>query len=302
MILESAILDVKPGESAAFEAAFAEARAIIAGSDGCLSYDLRRCMEKSGRYLLLVRWRSLEDHTKGFRGSAAYQDWRRLLHHFYDPMPTVEHYEALGSASDRLPTVEFFFSPASRYSYLAASQVEDLENETGCRVDWRPVHGPTLRALRGADPFAGTPVSGQYDWAYRRRDAEAWAESYGIRFREPPTHTFDFEIVARAATAAKRLGRAADYGWRITETIYGSDVWPVDEGACVRVAEELGIDAAEFRRALADPQTPRELADTAAEAHRRGAFGVPTFFVGDGMFWGNDRLVLVKRAVLRQRA
>jgi len=110
MILESAILDVKPGESAAFEAAFAEARAIIAGSDGCLSYDLRRCMEKSGRYLLLVRWRSLEDHTKGFRGSAAYQDWRRLLHHFYDPMPTVEHYEALGSASDRLPTVEFFFS------------------------------------------------------------------------------------------------------------------------------------------------------------------------------------------------
>ena len=301
MILECAILEVRPGEERAFEAAFAEARAIIAASDGCLSYELRRCMESESRYLLLVRWRSLEDHTQGFRGSAPYQEWRRRLHRFYEPMPTVEHYEPLGRPLARSPVVEFFFSPASRYSYLAASQISLLEAETGSRVEWRPVHGPAIRALRGADPFAGAPISGQYDWAYRRRDAEAWAESYGIPFREPPTHTFDFEIVARAATAAKRLGRAADYGWAITRTIYGSDRWPVDEAACVRVAEELGIDGAAFRSALADKSTARELADTAAEAHRRGAFGVPTFFVDDAMFWGNDRLQLVRRAVLRHR-
>jgi heme-degrading monooxygenase HmoA/catechol 2,3-dioxygenase-like lactoylglutathione lyase family enzyme len=95
MILESAILDVKPGESAAFEAAFAKARPIITAAAGCLSCELRRSVETPGRYLLLVRWRSLEDHTAGFRGSRAYQDWRALLHHFYDPMPTVEHYEPL---------------------------------------------------------------------------------------------------------------------------------------------------------------------------------------------------------------
>jgi DSBA-like thioredoxin domain len=113
------------------------------------------------------------------------------------------------------PRVEFFFSPASRYSYLAASQMARLEAETGCTVDWRPVNGGDIRKLRRHDPFEGEPVSGQYDWSYRERDARLWGEYYGIRFREPPSHRFDFSLLARAATAAKRLGRAADYGWRI---------------------------------------------------------------------------------------
>jgi heme-degrading monooxygenase HmoA len=95
MILESAILDVKPGRSREFEAAFAEARHIISASPGYISHELQRCIEKPGRYILLVRWRALEDHTVGFRKSAAYQEWKRLLHHFYDPFPSVEHYEPL---------------------------------------------------------------------------------------------------------------------------------------------------------------------------------------------------------------
>jgi len=57
-----------------------------------------RCLERPGRYLLLVRWRSLEDHTEGFRKSAPYLEWKRLLHHFYDPFPTVEHYELVDTA------------------------------------------------------------------------------------------------------------------------------------------------------------------------------------------------------------
>ena len=95
MILESAVLDVKPGQTAQFEAAFAQAQSIIAASPGYLSHESQRCLEKRGRYLLLVRWRSLEDHTEGFRQSAPYQEWKRLLHHFYDPFPVVEHYERI---------------------------------------------------------------------------------------------------------------------------------------------------------------------------------------------------------------
>ena len=68
---------------------------IIAASPGYLSHELRRCLEKPSRYLLLVRWRTLEDHTEGFRKSSPYQEWKRLLHHFYDPFPTVEHYESV---------------------------------------------------------------------------------------------------------------------------------------------------------------------------------------------------------------
>jgi heme-degrading monooxygenase HmoA len=98
MILEVAILDVRAGEEAAFEAAFAQASPIIAEMKGYVSHQLQRCLEKPTRYVLLVNWRTLEDHTIGFRGSPQYQEWKRLLHHFYSPFPTVEHYQSvLGS-------------------------------------------------------------------------------------------------------------------------------------------------------------------------------------------------------------
>ena len=87
MILEVAMLNVRDGAGDAFEAAFREASRIIASMPGYLSHELRRCMETPGRYLLLGHWRCLEDHTIGFRQSAEYQQWRALLHHFYDPEP-----------------------------------------------------------------------------------------------------------------------------------------------------------------------------------------------------------------------
>jgi heme-degrading monooxygenase HmoA len=93
MILEVAMLDVIPSETAAFERAFAEAHPIIASMPGFLSLELQRCVERSNRYVLLVRWRALEDHTVGFRGSPAYQRWKALLHRFYDPFPEVLHFE-----------------------------------------------------------------------------------------------------------------------------------------------------------------------------------------------------------------
>ncbi|SHF11307.1 Heme-degrading monooxygenase HmoA [Microbulbifer donghaiensis] len=92
MILETAILDIKPGQTAAFEAAFAEAQPIIASMPGYISHQLQQCVEKDHRYLLLVHWERLADHTEGFRQSAGYQQWKALLHHFYDPFPEVEHY------------------------------------------------------------------------------------------------------------------------------------------------------------------------------------------------------------------
>jgi heme-degrading monooxygenase HmoA len=93
MILELAILNVRKGESAQFEEAFDEAKSIISQSPGFSHLELRRCLEESDRYVLLVGWDRLEDHTEGFRGSEAFARWKALLHHFYDPFPTVEHYE-----------------------------------------------------------------------------------------------------------------------------------------------------------------------------------------------------------------
>jgi heme-degrading monooxygenase HmoA len=94
MILEIAQLQIKAGETQAFEAAFAQAAPIIASMKGYLGHELQHCIENDHQYMLLVSWRSLEDHTIGFRQSAQYQEWRKLLHHFYDPFPTVLHYSA----------------------------------------------------------------------------------------------------------------------------------------------------------------------------------------------------------------
>jgi heme-degrading monooxygenase HmoA len=95
MILEVAILNIKDGLNAEFEANFQTASSIIAAMSGYISHELQRCVEVENRYILLVHWQTLEDHTIGFRTSPEYQQWRSLLHHFYDPFPTVEHYTML---------------------------------------------------------------------------------------------------------------------------------------------------------------------------------------------------------------
>lgn len=93
MILEHAVLEVVAGEEAAFEEAFDSAKRIISAAVGFRWLRLSRCVEEPSRYLLLVEWGALEDHTVGFRQSPEYREWRTLLHHFYDPFPTVHHYQ-----------------------------------------------------------------------------------------------------------------------------------------------------------------------------------------------------------------
>ena len=95
MILEVAILNVIPGREDEFIKAFAQAQEIISKMAGYVSHELKRCIENASRFILLVEWEKLADHTEGFRKSDEYQEWKKLLHHFYDPFPTVEHYGPL---------------------------------------------------------------------------------------------------------------------------------------------------------------------------------------------------------------
>ena len=97
MILEVAILDVIPGKELRFQSDFEQAQKIISSMPGYIEHQLLRCVEKPSRHILLVRWETQEDHTDGFRGSTQYQEWKRLLHHYYDPFPEVEHYELVFS-------------------------------------------------------------------------------------------------------------------------------------------------------------------------------------------------------------
>lgn len=92
MILESVILPVRPGYEGEFEDAFAAAEPLIRRADGYLGHSLRRGIEQPSTYLLSVQWASVEAHERGFRESDDYQEWKRLLHHFYAPVPTVLHF------------------------------------------------------------------------------------------------------------------------------------------------------------------------------------------------------------------
>ncbi|NRF40679.1 antibiotic biosynthesis monooxygenase [Pedobacter foliorum] len=92
MILEVAILNIIEGRQLDFENAFKQAQVIISSMQGYISHELQKCIENDQQYILLVKWETLEAHTVGFRGSSEYQEWRALLHHFYDPFPVVEHY------------------------------------------------------------------------------------------------------------------------------------------------------------------------------------------------------------------
>ncbi len=93
MILEVAILNIKKGLSEEFEDAFKKAASIISSMKGYISHQLKKCIEKEDKYILLVNWETIEDHEIEFRKSEEYQQWKGLLHDFYKPFPTVEHYK-----------------------------------------------------------------------------------------------------------------------------------------------------------------------------------------------------------------
>lgn len=93
MIIEHVHLQIKPEQSQAFEQAFQKATAFISASKGFNEVQLIKNIADEHRYILLVFWDRLEDHTEGFRQSEEYQQWKALLHPFYDPMPQVEYYQ-----------------------------------------------------------------------------------------------------------------------------------------------------------------------------------------------------------------
>ncbi len=195
--------------------------------------------------------------------------------------------------------VDFYFGVGSRYSYLAATQLRALGAETGARFNWLAVDSAQLIAARGYNPFAAANGAGQYDWSYRRRDAEAWADFYGVPFREPHGRlALDPDLLSLACTAARRLSAAETYAQALFQAVFIENLPAIDRALCIERANEAGLDRASFTAALGDAGTRAERERVTHEAAQQGAFGVPTFVVGDRMFWGNDRLALLRKQLL----
>jgi 2-hydroxychromene-2-carboxylate isomerase len=202
-----------------------------------------------------------------------------------------------------METVNFYYSIGSRYSYLASTQIDILRQETGCEVEWHPVNSVRLIAKREISPFNGKPVSGQYEWSYRELDAKRWADFYGVPYHEPRGRVhFDSELLARACTAANHFGKVEEYSCLLFAAIFQNSLSKIiDENACVICAETCGISAADFRAALTAQEVANQLDTTIDSAFQAGVFGVPTFVASGELFWGNDRIVLLRHYLCSQR-
>jgi 2-hydroxychromene-2-carboxylate isomerase len=189
--------------------------------------------------------------------------------------------------------LEFFFDYGSPFSYLADTQLEGLAGRTGAVVSYRPM------LLGGVFKETGnsSPISIEAKRKYMNADLERWAKHYGVPALHNPHFPINTIRLMRGAIAAQRSGVFAAYHRAIFDAFW-RDGLNLGDAAVVRgVLERAGLDAVRLAAASEEHAVKDALRVATETAVVRGAFGAPTFFVGDQMFWGNDRLLFVEQAL-----
>jgi 2-hydroxychromene-2-carboxylate isomerase len=206
-------------------------------------------------------------------------------------MPAGERSASMAEDLPAKPVVDAYLGIGSRYSYLASTQLDRIAADAGVSFNWIPVNTADLFA-GGRNPFAGPPISPQYEQRYREADARAWAEYYVVPFREPTGRlSFDPALLVRAVLAA---GEArVPLMKRLFQAVFADDRTRIDIADVADFAQMVGLDRYKYRKALADPALEAERLVIAEQAKARGVFGVPYFIIGNRAFFGNDRLNLL---------
>jgi len=191
-------------------------------------------------------------------------------------------------------TIDFYYGIGSRYSYLAHSQIAGLERDFGVAVRWFPLHSADLMRAAGRTPFDGPAASMQYEPAYRSADAARWAELYGIPYSEPDWAAIDFRRVNLAAVAAAAQADPAAYSRQLFARSYGEGARSFDDAGLATLAQAAGLDGARLVAEIDSPETHARHHATLEAARSVGVFGVPSFVICGEVFWGNDRIVLLR--------
>src|SRR4051812_2924486 len=189
--------------------------------------------------------------------------------------------------------VEFFYDYASTYSYLAHREIERIAEETGAELVFKPmVLGFVFKASGNSMP-AAVPAKG----AYMMRDVARWTRRCGLPFQMPSAFPVNSIRALRGAVAALQDGVFPAYHHAVMEAYWGHDKDIGDRDVLIAVADGAGLDGEQLVARTEDASVKDQLKANTDEAIGRGAFGAPTFFVGDEMFWGNDRLDFVAEAL-----
>ena len=195
------------------------------------------------------------------------------------------------------PRLEFFYDYGSPYSYLANSQLPGLVERSGCELVYRPMLlGGVFKATGNRSP-AMEPVEAKR--RYGGVEMRRWVEQLGVAFKSNPNFPINTLPLMRAAHAALRAGVFDRFHAAVYPAFWSEELNLGEPAVFAEVLEKAGLDAAGLIEAAQDPEVKAALRDTTDEAVERGAFGAPTFFLGDEMFFGNDRLMFVEQR-LRQ--
>jgi 2-hydroxychromene-2-carboxylate isomerase len=189
--------------------------------------------------------------------------------------------------------LDFYFAIDSRYSYLAATQVPQIESEFGCTIGWKPLSFQAVMTARGDDPYDGRKLIGQYDPAYRDKDVHRWADFYQVPLVAPDWEG-DWQRIALAATAALRFDACQAMSFSLFRAVMQDRATPKNDADLTDIANRAGLDGARLVAAINEPQTKALFDKHLSEARALGVFGLPTFAVGPEVFWGNDRITLLK--------
>jgi 2-hydroxychromene-2-carboxylate isomerase len=191
--------------------------------------------------------------------------------------------------------VDFYFAINSRYAYLASTQIAALEKECGAEVTWRPLDFDLLMVARKWDPFSGAPTSGQYDTKYRNVDAQRWADYYSIPLKPVVWEKYDWLRFNLAATeAARETEGCAMFAKCVYALVMGDRDAPDTESVISSAAKDAGLDPRRLIEASKSSDTKAALHHAVTDAVTLGVFGVPSFVVDGEVYWGNDRLALLR--------
>jgi 2-hydroxychromene-2-carboxylate isomerase len=193
--------------------------------------------------------------------------------------------------------LEYFFDFGSPTSYLAWTQLPRLVAETGAELVWRPMLlGAVFKATGNASPVS-VPAKGRWMGA----DIARWAGRYAVPFRFNPHFPVNTLTLMRGAAGLQLRApeRFAPYCTAICKAMWEDAANLGDPGVLAATLAAAGFDVEAFTAMVGDPEVKARLAATTEEAVARGVFGAPTFFVGEGMFFGQDRLDFVREALLR---
>lgn len=198
--------------------------------------------------------------------------------------------------------IEFFFDCSSPWTYLAFHNVQPLAKELGEEIRWRPILVGGLFNTVNPSVYAARENPVPVKAAYHLKDLGDWARSAGLQIRMPPS-VFPVNSVKamRGCLALEPQGGLVPFARAVFEAYWGRDEDISKDEVLGQVCRQVGVDPAWFFAQIARPEIKEALRQNAEELMRRGGFGSPTIFVGDDMYFGNDRLPLVREAVLRAR-